>query len=232
VANSIKKVKAKASAKNNKPAKKKVIKYRLLHVPSGQHLHLGINTYSNGGEGKSPFGYVSLWKTLSIFMRDFRVINLQRTVPLYEQKVDNTIELCIPGSTEIISHFSLTHLIRTDVLDASYQNWPYPDDSFYLTENRDRFERFKNNPLFFFEVGVNAGDDITCPYCDELVKLGNADEYGITCNNVLSWDTIFTELFKYLQDNSYHITLSQFSKDKKTQEKIMLMEFEIVKVEV
>ncbi|MCI4435563.1 MAG: hypothetical protein JHC33_01960 [Ignisphaera sp.] len=204
-----------------KPERKKVIKYQLLHVPSGQHLKLADSGYGFTEAKKAIFGYTKQWKLIKTLIFCCRVC---RSVPLFDNSY-NHIDLCVPGTNISIGKFNLQSLInRLDYVDIN--EGIFPDDD-YSQDFKKSYNVFLKNPYFYFYTRI-----VTPEVEEYLDGEDSLITYKIQCNDTTSWDTIMLELFKYMQEAGFSMNLRQFSKDKRTLERILLTEFEIVTVEI
>jgi hypothetical protein len=207
-----------------KPERKKMIKYQLLHVPSGQHLKLADAGYGFTETKKAIFGYTKQWKLVRALIFCHDSINICRSVPLFDNSY-KLIDLCIPGTNISIRKFDPHTLInRLDYVDIS--EGIFPDDDSFL-DFRESYNDFLKNPYFYFYTKIATSE--VEEYSDSEDSLIT---YKIQCNDTTSWDTIMLELFKYMQEAGFSMNLRQFSKDKRTLERILLTEFEIVAVEI
>jgi hypothetical protein len=207
-----------------KPERKKVIKYQLLHVPSGQHLKFANSGYGFTESKKAIFGYTKQWKLIKTLIFCYSNINVCRSVPLFDNSY-KLINLCIPGTNISIGKFNPQTLInRLDYVDIN--EGIFPDDDYYQ-DFKKSYNAFLKNPYFYFHTKI-----VTPEVEEYLDGEDSLITYKIQCNDTTSWDTIMLELFKYMQEVGFSMNLRQFSKDKRTLERILLTEFEIVTVEI
>jgi hypothetical protein len=206
-----------------KSERKKIIKYQLLHVPSGQHLKFANSGYGFTESKKAVFGYTEQWKLIKLLVFCYSM-NTCRSVPLFDNS-HKLVDLCIPGTNISIGKFDPQTLInRLDYVDINEGIFPDDDCSRNFKES---YNAFLKNPYFYFytKLGTSEVEE----YLDGESSLIT---YKIQCNDTTSWDTIMLELFKYMQEAGFSMNLKQFSKDKKTLERILLAEFEIVTAEI
>lgn len=213
------------SAPKVKAERKKLTKYQLLHVPSGQHLKLGNTGYAYQETKKAVFGYTKLWKLIKTLIFCYNGIDLARYVPLFESS-HKPVDICIPGTSTIIGNYNLNALNRCDYVDIN--EGVYPDDEPYANASLSTLHsNFLVDPYFYFYTKIST---------QEVEQYLDDEEgwirYKVLCQDTTSWDTIMLELFKHLQETGFSIRLKQFSKTGTTPERILLTEFEIVTVEV
>jgi hypothetical protein len=207
-----------------KPERKKMIKYQLLHIPSGQHLKFADTGYGFNETKKAIFGYTKQWKLIKTLVFCYSM-NVCRSVPVFDTSY-KLIDLCIPGTNISIGKFDPHTLInRLDYVDIN--EGIFPDDDDYSLDFKESYNAFLKNPYFYFYIKI-----VTPEIEEYLDDEGSLITYKIQCNDTTSWDTIMLELFKCMQEAGFSMNLRQFSKDKKTLERILLTEFEIVTVEI
>lgn len=191
----------------------KTKKFAFLHVPSGTYLKLSSNGYSTETKNQI-FKYNKIHNLIYNLLFQFSSsLEITRVEPLIHIQKEQKINLYIPGTNTKIKEVIINPINRVDHIDR------YAMGSFHESAFLDYFQA---NPFISFVYSIENG-----VYDDEF------DEdpvYRITINNTKSWDTIMLELFKYMQENQYAMSLRQFSKDKLTRERILLTEFEIVEI--
>ena len=204
--------------------KKKSPKYRLLHVPSGQYLKMCVSYGYQQEAKKNLYGFISLAQTIDNILSPR--LELYREEPLLSISPSDII-LNIPGTTTKIGSFNVSTLKRIDYVDRGTSgNWPCGNPKDISWDSS--FEEFLNDPhVYFITLIKTSKDDRSDPYWED----NNADcSYKIKISDLTSWDTVMTEIWEYLQVNHYAITLRQFSKDGQTPERVLLTEFDIVKI--
>jgi hypothetical protein len=207
-----------------KPEHKKMIKYQLLHIPSGQHLKLADTGYGFYETKKAVFGYIKQWKLIKTLIFCCSNINICRSVPVFDNSY-KLINLCIPGTNISIGKFDPHTLInRLDYVDINEGIFPDDDSS---RDFKESYNAFLKNPYFYFYIKI-----VTPEVEEYLDDESSLITYKIQCQDTTSWDAIMLELFKYMQEAGFSMNLRQFSKDKRTLERILLTEFEIVAVKI